>query len=64
MQRTWLLTDIAPNRCPVNHIAVPDDGVDEENQAVQASPSHEQTCSCIPSCDAYFSSQDTPSLSL
>lgn len=43
-------TDVTPYRCPVNDIAVPDDGIDEENKASQTSPSHVKTCSSVPGC--------------
>ena len=49
-------TDIAPNRCPVNDITVPDDGIDKESEASQACPSHVKTGSRIPGCVMpYFS---------
>lgn len=44
------LTDITPDRRPINGISVPDDRVNKENQTHHTSPSHVETCSRVPSC--------------
>lgn len=44
----WIHTNVAPNRCPVNGIVVPDDRVDEHIQTTECGPKHEETRPRVP----------------
>ena len=42
------LTDIAPYRCPVDSVPIPNDGVHELIEAPNAHPEHVQASTCVP----------------
>jgi hypothetical protein len=44
------LTEITVERSPVDHVIVPNDGVDALQQASKAGPGHEQASARIPCC--------------
>ena len=51
-RKVWLskaLTDVAPNGCYVEGVAVPNDRVDELDETSKSSPKHVDACPSIPS---------------
>ena len=48
LERETALTDIAPHRCPVHDVPIPDDRIDEPDEGRKAGPKDEQAGAGVP----------------